>query len=113
MIRSVSGFHPLFLRSVDRCRDRNTGERQERTAWHRVVTFQPGLIDMLKKHARKGRLVYVYMHRMPISVATTGRDFRSSVDYGLANRSDSREPEAIIELCSRIDRFIRRKTSVP
>ncbi|MDE0408518.1 MAG: single-stranded DNA-binding protein, partial [Alphaproteobacteria bacterium] len=26
---------------------------------HRIVTFQPGLVDMLEKHARKGRLVYV------------------------------------------------------
>ncbi len=35
------------------------GERIEKTEWHRVVTFQPGLVDMLEKHARKGRLVYV------------------------------------------------------
>ena len=39
--------------------NRETGERVDRTEWHRVVTFQPGLIDMLEKHARKGRLVYV------------------------------------------------------
>jgi len=37
----------------------NTGERVDRTEWHRVATFQPGLIDMLVKHARKGRLIYV------------------------------------------------------
>ena len=35
------------------------GERVDRTEWHRVVTFQDGLITMLEKHARKGRLVYV------------------------------------------------------
>ncbi len=40
--------------------DRNGGgERVEKTEWHRIVTFQPGLVDMLEKHARKGRLVYV------------------------------------------------------
>ena len=39
--------------------DRNSGSRVDKTEWHRVVTFQPGLIDMLEKHARKGRLVYV------------------------------------------------------
>ena len=40
--------------------DRNgSGERVDKTEWHRVVTFQDGLIDMLEKHARKGRLVYV------------------------------------------------------
>ena len=35
------------------------GERIDKTEWHRVVTFQDGLIDMLAKHAKKGRLVYV------------------------------------------------------
>ena len=39
--------------------DRSTGQRVEQTEWHRIVTFQPGLVDMLEKHARKGRLVYV------------------------------------------------------
>ena len=40
--------------------DRNGGgERIEKTEWHRVVTFQPGLVDMLERHAKKGRLVYV------------------------------------------------------
>ncbi len=39
--------------------DRQSGDRVERTEWHRVVTFQPGLVDMFEKHARKGRLVYV------------------------------------------------------
>ncbi len=35
------------------------GERVDRTEWHRLVTFQDGLITMLEKHAKKGRLVYV------------------------------------------------------
>ena len=39
--------------------DKTTGERVDKTEWHRVVTFQPGLVDMLTKNARKGRLVYV------------------------------------------------------
>ena len=39
--------------------DAKSGERIDRTEWHRVVTFQPGLVDMLVKNARKGRLVYV------------------------------------------------------
>ncbi len=39
--------------------DKTTGERVDRTEWHRAVTFQPGLVDMLVKNARKGRLVYV------------------------------------------------------
>ena len=39
--------------------NKQTGERVDRTEWHRIVTFQDGLIDMLGKHAHKGRLIYV------------------------------------------------------
>ena len=39
--------------------DKRTGERVDRTEWHRIVTFQSGLVDVLEKHATKGRLVYV------------------------------------------------------
>ena len=39
--------------------DRNSGQKVDKTEWHRVVTFQPGLIDMLEKHAKKGRLIAV------------------------------------------------------
>ena len=39
--------------------DKQTGERVDRTEWHRVVTFQAGLVEMFERHARKGRLVYV------------------------------------------------------
>ena len=39
--------------------DRQSGQRVDRVEWHKAVTFQSGLIDMLEKHAKKGRLVYV------------------------------------------------------
>ena len=39
--------------------NKQTGEKVDKTEWHRVVTFQDGLIDMFEKHATKGRLVYV------------------------------------------------------
>ncbi len=39
--------------------EKNSGTRIDKTEWHRVVSFQSGLIDMLEKHAKKGRIVYV------------------------------------------------------
>ena len=39
--------------------EKQSGTRIDKTEWHRAVTFQDGLIDMLEKHAKKGRLVYV------------------------------------------------------
>ena len=38
--------------------NRQTGERVDKTEWHRIVTFQDGLIDMLERNAKKGRLVH-------------------------------------------------------
>ena len=39
--------------------NRQTGNRVDKVEWHRLVTFQDGLITMLEKHAKKGRLIYV------------------------------------------------------
>ena len=39
--------------------DKRTGEKVDKTEWHRVVTFQDGLIDMFERHAVKGRLALV------------------------------------------------------
>ena len=35
--------------------NRQTGERVDKTEWHRIVTFQDGLIDMLEKHVEGSR----------------------------------------------------------
>ena len=39
--------------------DRNSGQKVDKVEWHRVVSFQTGVVDMLEKHGRKGRLVYI------------------------------------------------------
>ena len=39
--------------------EKNSGDKVDRTEWHRIVTFQDGLVEMMEKHAKKGRLVYV------------------------------------------------------
>ena len=39
--------------------DKNSGERVDKVEWHDVVSFQAGVVDMLEKHAKKGRLVYI------------------------------------------------------
>ena len=38
---------------------KDSGERVDKTEWHRVVTFQDGMVTTLEKHATKGRQVYV------------------------------------------------------
>lgn len=49
----------LSVATSERWRDRNTGDMQERTEWHRVVIFNQQLVDVAEKFLRKGRKVFV------------------------------------------------------
>ncbi len=40
-------------------KDKNTGERKEKTEWHRVVIFSQGLVGIVKNYVKKGSKVYV------------------------------------------------------
>ena len=39
--------------------DKNSGERQSRTEWHKIVVFSEGLIKLIEKAVHKGSKVYV------------------------------------------------------
>ena len=43
----------------DTWRDKASGERRERTEWHRVVIFNDRLVDVAEKFLRKGSKVYI------------------------------------------------------
>ena len=47
------------LATSDRWRDRNSGEQKEQTEWHRVVVFQPGLVDVVERMVQKGTKLYI------------------------------------------------------
>ena len=49
----------LRLATSDSWRDKNTGERREKTEWHRVVIFSEGLAGVAEKYLKKGSKVYV------------------------------------------------------
>ena len=40
-------------------KDRNTGERREKTEWHSVAIFQEGLVRVAQQYLRKGSKVYI------------------------------------------------------
>ncbi|MGI9355598.1 MAG: single-stranded DNA-binding protein [Rhizobiaceae bacterium] len=40
-------------------RDKNTGERREKTEWHRVVCFNDGLNKVIEQYVKKGSKVYI------------------------------------------------------
>ena len=47
----------LNVATSDSWKDRNTGERKDRTEWHRVVIFNPQLADTAERYLRKGSKV--------------------------------------------------------
>ena len=49
----------LSLATSETWRDRNSGERRERTEWHRVVIFNERLVDVAEKYLRKGSKIYI------------------------------------------------------
>lgn len=49
----------LTLATSETWKDRGTGERKERTEWHRVVIFNEGLTNVAKNYLRKGAKVYI------------------------------------------------------
>ena len=49
----------LSVATSERWKDRNSGEQQERTEWHRVVIFDDRLVDVAERFLQKGRKIYM------------------------------------------------------
>lgn len=49
----------LSVATSDSWKDKLSGERKERTEWHRVVVFNSQLADVAEKYLRKGSKVYI------------------------------------------------------
>ncbi|MEL6915015.1 MAG: single-stranded DNA-binding protein [Pseudomonadota bacterium] len=49
----------LSVATSESWKDRNTGERREKTEWHRVAIFNEGLVRIAEQYLRKGSKVYL------------------------------------------------------
>jgi len=49
----------LSLATSESWRDKNTGERREKTEWHRVVVFNERIVEVAEKYLHKGSKIYV------------------------------------------------------
>ena len=49
----------LSIATSENWKDKNTGERREKTEWHRVVIFSEGLARVAEQYLRKGSKVYL------------------------------------------------------
>ena len=61
-IRTMQGGGKVASFSVatsEAWKDKETGERREKTEWHRVVIYSPGLVGIVEKYVKKGAKLYV------------------------------------------------------
>jgi len=61
-VRTMQDGNPvvnLSLATSEQWRDKNSGERREKTEWHRVVIFNERLAEVAQKFLRKGSKVYI------------------------------------------------------
>lgn len=49
----------LSIATSESWKDKNSGERQERTQWHRVVIFNQNIVGVAEKFLKKGAKVYI------------------------------------------------------
>ena len=49
----------LSLATSETWRDRNSGERKEKTEWHRVAVFNDRLVEVIEKYVKKGAKLYI------------------------------------------------------
>jgi len=47
------------MATSDSWKDRLTGEKKERTEWHRVIVFNDGLVKVIKNYLKKGNKIYL------------------------------------------------------
>ena len=49
----------LSLATSQSWKDKSTGERKEKTEWHRVVIFNEGLVNIVQQYLEKGANIYI------------------------------------------------------
>lgn len=49
----------LSLATSQTWKDKNTGEKKEKTEWHRIVVFNEGLVNVVQQYLKKGAQIYV------------------------------------------------------
>ena len=49
----------LSLATSNSWKDKNTGEKKEKTEWHRIVVFNEGLVNVIQQYVKKGTQLYI------------------------------------------------------
>ena len=99
----------LSLATSESWKDKNTGEKQTKTEWHRVVVFNENLSSLVEKYIKKGSKLYIEgklqtrkwtdkqgVDRYSTEIVLQGFDSRIEfLDNKQSTSSDSKENESV------------------
>lgn len=54
--REIANFS---IATTESWKDKNSGERRDKTEWHRIVVFSQGLVGVIKNYVKKGSKLYI------------------------------------------------------
>jgi len=54
--REIASFS---IATTESWKDKNSGEKKEKTEWHRIVIFSPNLVSIVKLYVKKGSKLYI------------------------------------------------------
>ena len=54
--REIASFS---VATTESWKDKNSGEKKEKTEWHRIAIFSPGLVSIVKSYVKKGSKIYI------------------------------------------------------
>jgi single-strand DNA-binding protein len=54
--REIASFS---IATTESWKDKNSGEKKEKTEWHRIVIFSPNLVSVVKLYVKKGSKLYI------------------------------------------------------
>ncbi len=49
----------ISLATSQSWKDKNSGEKKEKTEWHRIVVFNEGLVNVVQQYLKKGAQIYI------------------------------------------------------
>jgi single-strand DNA-binding protein len=61
-IRKTQSGKPIAKFSIatsESCKDKQTGEKKEKTEWHNIVVFNEGLAGVVERYVKKGSKIYI------------------------------------------------------
>lgn len=59
MTQDGGKFISFTIATSEYMKDKNTGERNERTEWHRITVFNEHIVEVVEKYVKKGTKVYL------------------------------------------------------